>query len=327
MRVTKIISCIMLIIFAATLGGCSAVKNALKNVGKSIGKTVSKTPKVVKEELGERAVEVAYDTVTGNNQPTNNRTTNPTTPARTPTKPNRLAGAGVAMVGGAAVAEELLSDDRHWIKDTANGAYVWNPEPQDGESVRWDGGTVRDGNNLYAQGNGRLTWSKNGQVIQVDEGTFEHGKHHGKFKHTFKSGNVDYSNWNHGEEIPLPAPVISPEDKAQQAFIDYHRAITEKNYVQAYATLMPEQKERVGDFNSYSAGYSNTLSSEVSKLSTVSASDNSVTFNYELTARDKVQGNKVKVQKFNGQVTMVNIGGNWFIDYAKSAKVDEFFER
>ena len=327
MRVTKIISCIMLILFAATLGGCSAGKNALKSVGKSIGKTVSKTPKVVKEELGERSVEVAYDTVTGNNQPTNNRTTNPTTPARTPTKPNRLAGAGVAVVGGAAVAEELLSDDRHWIKDTAHGAYVWNPEPQDGESVRWDGGTVRDGNNLYAQGNGRLTWFKNGQVIQVDEGTFEHGKQHGKFKHTFKSGNVDYSNWNHGEEIPLNGSSTSADDQARRTFLDYHQAITEKNYVQAYATLMPEQKERVGDFNSYSAGYANTLSSEVSRLSTVNATDNSVTFDYELTARDRVQGNKVKVQKFNGQATLINVGGNWFIQNAKSAKVDEYIER
>lgn len=323
MCIVKIISCVMLILFAATLGGCSVAKNAIK----SIGKTVGKTPKVVKEELGEQAVGMAFDAVTGNNQPTNSRTTNPTTPARTPTKPNRLAGAGVAVVGGAAVAEELLSDDRHWIKDTANGAYVWNPEPQDGESVRWDGGTVRDGDNLYAQGNGKLTWYKNGQVIQVDEGTFEHGRHHGKFKHTFKSGNVDYSNWNHGEEIPLNAPAMSPDDQARQAFLNYHQALRDKRYDDAYATLTVDQQRRVGDFNSYRAGYANTLSSEISNLSTVSMSEDSVTLDYELIARDRIQGNGVKVQTFRGQATLINVGGNWFISYAKSAKVDEYIER
>ena len=314
MRIVKIISCVMLILFAATLGGC-----------KGLGKAVVRGAKDVAVDV---AVDTAVDAVTGNNQPTNhNHTTSPTNPARTPTKPNRLAGAGVAVVGGAAVAEELLSDDRHWIKDTANGAYVWNPEPQDGESVRWDGGTVRDGDNLYAQGSGTLTWYKNGQVIQVDEGAFEHGRHHGKFKHTFKSGNVEYSNWNRGEEIPLNSPAMSPDDQARQAFLNYHQALRDKRFDDAYAILTVDQQRRVGDFNSYRAGYANTLSSEISSLSTVNVSEDSVTLDYELIARDRLQGNGVKVQRFKGQATFINVGGNWFISYAKSAKVDEYIER
>ena len=89
----------------------------------------------------------------------------------------------------------------HWISD-ANGIYLWNPEPQDGESIHWSGGYVQDGNYKFADGSGVVTWYRNGQVIQVDEGTFERGRHHGQFKHTFPSGNVDYSNWSHGVEIP-----------------------------------------------------------------------------------------------------------------------------
>ena len=118
----------------------------------------------------------------------------------------------------------------------------------------------------------------------------------------------------------------SPESEARQAFVNYHQAITDKNYRAAYATLTDEQRSYVGDFDSYSAGYSDTLTSEVSKLSAVNVSDSSVTFDYELTARDKFKGNKVKVQRFNGQVTLVKVGGRWFIDYAKSRKIDEHIE-
>ena len=88
----------------------------------------------------------------------------------------------------------------HWISD-ANDVYLWNPEPQDGEYINWSVGYVRDGNHKFADGVGVVTWYRNGQVIQVDEGTFIRGRHHGQFKHTFKSGNVDYSNWDHGVEI------------------------------------------------------------------------------------------------------------------------------
>ncbi|MBR1646572.1 MAG: hypothetical protein IJ685_07325 [Selenomonadaceae bacterium] len=336
MRCKKIFLCIMLILFAATLSGCNgtAIKNTVKSAGKSVGKTVKKVPGAVKEEVRDQAVEMAYDAVTGNNQPThnnqpnNNRPSNTSPPARTPAKPSRLAGAGAVAVGGAVAANEFLSEDRHWIKDNNSGAYVWNPEPQDGESVHWDGEVVRSEGNLYAHGTGTLTWYKDGQVIQVDEGTFERGRHQGKFKHTFKSGRVDYSDWNNGVEISAPnSSTNSAEDSAWKTFSDYHQAITDKKYSQAYDVLTSEQKGKVGGFDSYSAGYSNTLSSEVSKLSTVNASDNSVTFNYKLTARDRIQGNKVKIQIFKGQVTLINFEGRWFIDYAKSSKVDEYLER
>ena len=94
-------------------------------------------------------------------------------------------------------------NDVHWIKDTQNGVYLWNPEPSENESIVWSGDYIQDGDYRYAEGSGTLTWYKNGEVIQVDEGTFKHGRHHGQFKHTFPSGNVVYSNWNNGTEIPL----------------------------------------------------------------------------------------------------------------------------
>lgn len=89
---------------------------------------------------------------------------------------------------------------KNWIKDSRD-IYLWNPEPQDGETISWSGGYVQDGEYKFANGSGVVKWFRYGELIQVDEGTFEHGRHHGRFKHTFRSGNVEYSNWNHGQEI------------------------------------------------------------------------------------------------------------------------------
>lgn len=98
-------------------------------------------------------------------------------------------------------AIESNESGSHWIKDNNTNVYIWNPEPSDGESITWSGGYVEDGDRRYANGSGTVTWYKNNQIIQVDEGGFLHGKHHGKFTHKFPSGNVIYSNWDHGKEI------------------------------------------------------------------------------------------------------------------------------
>ena len=310
MSSAKIFLCAAVIVSMAFSSGCGgAVKTAVKEGGKAVTKTVSKVPGAVKDQ----AVDLALDAAINSNTPQGNKTS--------PTK-SSVAKRGMVMAGGAAVASEILTEDRHWIKDLNNGAYVWNPEPQDGESVRWSGDVVREGDNLYAQGRGTLTWYRDGQVIQTDEGYFERGKHNGKFKHTFKSGNVDYSNWDHGQEIPLDSPADNTAN-ARQAFMIYHRNITDGNYRAAYDTLSNAQKERVGDFSSYAAGFADTISSEVSDISLISSNGDSCTFHYTLTARDRYQGGRVKVQIFSGEVTMAKDKGHWYIRYAKSDKVGE----
>ena len=208
MRYVKIILCIGMIFFVPILSGCgNAVKGAITSAGKSVSKGVSKavekTPNVVKRNADDIA-DLALDAASS--APATTSTNRPAV-----SKPSTATKAGAVMMGGAAVANEVFSEDKHWIKDGNNGAYLWNPEPQDGESVRWSGDVVREGNNLYAQGRGTVTWYKNGQVVQTDEGSFERGKHHGKFKHTFKNGNVAYSNWDHGAEIPLEKNEQSPD--------------------------------------------------------------------------------------------------------------------
>lgn len=212
----------------------------------------------------------------------------------------------------------------HWIKD-ADGIYLWNPEPQEGERITWSGGFVQDGAYKFAEGKGVVTWyNKNGEVVQIDEGPFKHGQRNGRFTHKFlRSGKTVYTTWNNGEEVTESNS--SSKNGAEQAFKNYHRAITNGNYREAYNTLSIAQRQRVGDFNSYVKGFSNTISSEVTDMRLVSSDEDSVTFDYTITVRDRYQG-RVKVMTFRGQVTMAKDKGRWYVRYAKSSKTNERYE-
>ena len=212
----------------------------------------------------------------------------------------------------------------HWIKD-ADGIYLWNPEPQEGERITWSGGFVQDGAYKFAEGKGVVTWyNKNGEVVQIDEGPFKHGQRNGRFTHKFlRSGKTVYTTWNNGEEVTESNS--GSKNGAEQAFRNYHRAITNGNYREAYNTLSIAQRQRVGDFNSYVKGFSNTISSEVTDMRLVSSDEDSVTFDYTITVRDRYQG-RVKVMTFRGQVTMAKDKGRWYVRYAKSSKTNEWYE-
>ena len=91
----------------------------------------------------------------------------------------------------------------NWIKDNASEIYMQNPSPSEGETISWSGGYVQDGEYKFANGSGTTVWKNSaGEVVQVDEGTFEHGQRQGQFKHqVFPSGNVIYSNWKNGKKV------------------------------------------------------------------------------------------------------------------------------
>ena len=206
----------------------------------------------------------------------------------------------------------------HWIQ-SQNGIYLWNPSPVDGESVEWSGNYIQDGNYRFAEGSGQITWYRYGRNTQIDEGNFEHGRHHGQFKHNFiKSGRVEYSYWANGEEV-------TGARLAEQLFKDYHAAISNRNYNQAYNLLSAEQRQKIGDFNSYVNNFSNTVSSTVDNLQMIGQDGNRYTFKFDSTTRER-QGDKFKVQNFNGQVTIIVTGGRGYIDVLKSKKTSEFIE-
>lgn len=468
----KIIVCVVLAFFAANLSGCGGA--VVKTVGKGVVRAVTKAPRFVKGEFkgfaAGQAIDAAYDMATTGSKPSTNK------PAPIQSSASSAAAKVGVVAGGTTVADELLSDDEHWIEASNNGARIWNPEPQEGESVRWSGGTIREGDKIYAQGYGKLEWSMDGNVFETTEGNFEHGKQNGRFTHTNANGEKFYSEWDNGEPVSVEKPaapgtfnakdlslgeftiddradkvasklgkapsattnsdggnrlkykdaeivvkqgkisalvsmssawatprgiregstsqevvdkygtsylktsfgeqtlyeyeitsadghpcllrfainnsngkvdyiserfvqnISEPQNdtptktdeaselSAEQTFKNYHKAITNRNYREAYETLSYKQRERRGDIDSYAAGYKDTISSEVSDIRLVSSDGDSRTFDYTLTARDRQQGNRVKVQTFKGQVTMAQDKGRWFIRNVDSKKVNERFE-
>ena len=65
------------------------------------------------------------------------------------------------------------------------GCYLWNPAPQDNETVTWSGGC----SNGLAQGDGRVTWYENDELSQIVEGRLQDGRRHGTWTEYDESGN------------------------------------------------------------------------------------------------------------------------------------------
>ena len=216
----------------------------------------------------------------------------------------------------------------NWIKD-ANGVYLWNPQPQDGETITWSGSYVKDGKYKFAEGEGIVTWYLNGEVAQTDEGTFRRGQRHGRFTHRFPSGRVLYSNWDNGVEIQETKSDIDENVRqAATAFLNYHTAITNKNFSAAFNLFTDERKSDMNyNVRAFADGYSTTISSEITDLNLVSNSGNRVVMNYILDARDRASGGKTLYQQFSGQVEMVRVNGEWKIAYTESKRIKEIMER
>ena len=94
--------------------------------------------------------------------------------------------------------------DYRWFKDSRNGYLIWNPKPNPGETVKWEGESIQspDNKNLYyVHGYGKATWYINGAMSQSDEGTHVMGKRHGKITQRFADGRVIVTEWNYGVKI------------------------------------------------------------------------------------------------------------------------------
>jgi len=218
----------------------------------------------------------------------------------------------------------------NWIKD-GKGVYIWNPEPQEGESITWTGSYVKDGVYKYADGTGVVTWyNKNGTVVQVDEGTMKHGQRHGQFTHRLKSGNVIQTRYDNGVEIKEePKSDIDENVKqAARAFKQYHEDITKGNFTAAFNRFTEERKSEMNyNVQAFSKGYADTISSRITDLQLVSSSGNRVVMNYILDARDRAGGGKQLYQQFSGSVEMINVNGEWKIAYTESKRIKEVIER
>ena len=84
-----------------------------------------------------------------------------------------LAAAALSSSPSAAIAAEVSAPG--WVADPSSGCRVWNPNPQENETVLWSGG-CRDG---LAEGRGMLQWFHDGRPTMRYEGEFRAGKENG----------------------------------------------------------------------------------------------------------------------------------------------------
>ena len=71
------------------------------------------------------------------------------------------------------ICTEVYSPDSCWMELADRpGCYVWHPSPMENVTVAWSG-ECSDG---FAQGNGRVSWFQNGELIEIWEAGFLEGR-------------------------------------------------------------------------------------------------------------------------------------------------------
>ncbi len=112
---------------------------------------------------------------------------------------------------------------------------------------------------------------------------------------------------------------LAKANSARDAFINFHRAITNRQLQSAFDILSPNYQRFMRSYESFARGYDTTLRSDVVELNTIHEDGNSATFTYKLKAVDR-EGTGQKVQYFVGKAKLIKINGQWRID-STEAKV------
>lgn len=112
----------------------------------------------------------------------------------------------------------------------------------------------------------------------------------------------------------------NPGNAAIKVMQNYHQAITNRQYQQAYGMLTTREKNQMGVYDNFVKGYANTIYSSVTDLKITSATANRVVLSYKLTAKDRTDNSKVMVQTFAGTATLILQGNTWLIDEKSSKK-------
>lgn len=98
-------------------------------------------------------------------------------------------------------ADSIASIDHPgWTVDTEHGCWIWNPNPQQEETVRWTGACADDG---PAQGEGVLAWRYKRDGEQGEErylGTMARGRMHGIGTYLESTGEIYQGEFQDGRE-------------------------------------------------------------------------------------------------------------------------------
>lgn len=122
---------------------------------------------------------------------------------------------------------------------------------------------------------------------------------------------------------PAPSPATVPAEPRSygnpkiasptNAFLVFHRMITNRNYRGAYNCLSPDMKDYVGSCDAWASGYRTTVASVPQKVNVIEQSANVAKLSFLLLAVDRV-GSSQQERYFSGTCTMIFYDGGWKID-------------
>lgn len=122
---------------------------------------------------------------------------------------------------------------------------------------------------------------------------------------------------------PAPSPATVPAEPRSygnpkiasptNAFLAFHRMITNRNYRGAYNCLSPDMKDYVGSCDAWARGYRTTVASVPQKVNVIEQSANVAKLSFLLLAVDRV-GSSQQERYFSGTCTMIFYDGGWKID-------------
>ena len=122
---------------------------------------------------------------------------------------------------------------------------------------------------------------------------------------------------------PAPSPATVPAEPRSygnpkiasptNAFLVFHRMITNRNYRGAYNCLSPDMKDYVGSCDAWASGYRTTVASVPQKVNVIEQRANVAKLSFLLLAVDRV-GSSQQERYFSGTCTMIFYDGGWKID-------------
>ena len=118
---------------------------------------------------------------------------------------------------------------------------------------------------------------------------------------------------------PIQQPTMS-QNGPKDAFLGFHKAITDKRFEDAYNILSPEYQKYVKDYDNFASGYTTTLISDIVELVTLYEDDNSASYSYKLKAVDR-EGSGTKTQYFAGKAKLIKMDGSWRLDSTEAKRI------
>ena len=108
---------------------------------------------------------------------------------------------------------------------------------------------------------------------------------------------------------PVPPPLEIPRDEAIKVLCSFHDGISRHEYTNSYACFSGNMQNAI-NYDKWSAGFQNTISSIPSDISVSEENADKVTLTYHLTVKDHLG----VIQNFNGTSIIIKEGHGWKID-------------